>query len=288
MRNIFGLGAIIGLLSIVLTGCAVGSGAREVPPPPSVVNELQSAKTVAVLGYNTSKGLDDRLLDDFIRSGIFDIDLSVDMSLEDTIKFPVGSMVDAHDSEFIRELGNTRYTVIPKETVLSSPAYQAIKGDPAGTLANVNAATGYTLTYQFDNWMDQRSGSSSANRVPAPGQLVNNFREVLEELGADLGIIVVEKPYVRTQHYALFPHQWIHKKEPYFAVATSTTYYLIRPATINQVLYSKHIIMDSDTQYLRKGYTQEMRSDDEVNFLDQYADASRKNRAAFIEWLNGI
>lgn len=268
---------------IALTSCASLGGGAEKPLPASIVKELKEAKTVAVLGYNTSKGLDDRLLDEAIKAPLFEIKLEiVDARGE---KFPIGGRVNTYDANFLASMKEGPYKLISKSSVLNSTAYKKIKGDPTSELSNVNAAKGYTLTYQFDNWMDKAS-ETRANKVPSGGQLVNAFKETLEELGADIGIIVVEKPYMYVQRYSLIPDQLFFKKQQYFTVASLTTYYIVKPSTFNQVLHQKTFRTFSDTQYILKGYTPDQRKEDEVTFLEQYDTVSKKNHAEFFTWLN--
>ncbi|HKL86066.1 MAG TPA: hypothetical protein VJ861_07015 [Treponemataceae bacterium] len=270
----------VGLVG-ALTSCASMGTPREVLA--SEFEELREAKTIAVLGYNTSKGLDDRLLDNAIKSPLFELKLEI---VDDRgVRFPVEGRVNTYDSNFLAAMKESAFTMVPKSAVLNSVAYKKIKGDPTSELSNVNVAKGYTVTYEFDNWMDN-SNASVANRVPAGGKLVDLYKKTLEELGADLGIIVVEKPYVYTKNYALIPDQLIHKKESFFAVAVVTNYYIVRPSTGNQVLWNKTIQTISDNQYPLKGYTPDQRKEDEAFFLEQYDVISKQNNVQFIEWLN--
>jgi len=269
----------------LLASCAsLGGGSKEKAPPASVVTALKEAKTIAVLGYNTSKGLDDRLLDDAIKSSLFDI--SLEISIQNDLKFPIGKRVDTLDADFLKKLGDAKlYNVVPKSKVTGSAAYKKIKGDPAMDINNVNAAKGYTLTYQFDNFMDEAKSGSS---IPTSGQVVNGYKDTLEEIGADLGIIVVQKPFMIDHTYALIPDQLINKKQPYFATGTRTYYYIVRPALGNQVIYTKVIQNESDTKYIIKGYTPAQRKVDEVDFLDQYGPVAELNHDKFIAWLADI
>ena len=173
---------IIMMLSVVallsLSSCLTTKGPK--PTPKHVVKELTSAKKIAVLGYNSSIGLDDRLLDD-LKTGLFDISLDIDLSLDDTVDFPIGE-VNGYDNKFYTALAESNFDVIPKATVTSTDAYKAIKGDPKMDINNVNSADGYTLTYKFNNWMD------SQDAIPVNGQVMNVYKDSITEAGADLGV----------------------------------------------------------------------------------------------------
>ncbi len=280
------IGFVLLALIVLLGSCSSLRDGKEQRTPKSVVSTLQSARRVAVLGYNTSHGLDDRLLDNAVSSPMFDI--KIDLSLDRGPKFPVGDRVDAYDRDFLEMMKTGPFELVARADILSSPAYGSIKGDPDMDLNNVNAAEGYTLTYQFDNWMDKSQSQSAANSVPERGQLVNSYKATLEALDADIGIIVVQKPWVRTHHYALIPDRLFKRKKNYFAVGTTAHYYLVVPQTMNQVLYQKTIYTESDVQYLLKGYTQKQREIDEVQFLEQLDSVVEKSHTEFLGWINSV
>lgn len=280
MKKVLMAAVVSTALFISLVGCATTDAIGEWEPEPTnrVTRSLQEAQTVAVLGYNTSRGLDDRLLNNAIDSS-FGLSISVEEKPGD--KFPVGDRVNRYDETFrrlLREEGP--YELIAKDAVVSSSAYQEIVGDPSDEmLSNVNAAENYTLTYQFATFMDNQDD------VPMSGELVNRYKATLEELGADLGIIVVEKPYVRVQNYALIPDELFNGKEDYFAVAGQTTFYIIRPAAGNQVIFAPTFLDQSDQRYMTDDYTEAQRQEDQNSFLSQYDAVSASNQERFVRWL---
>jgi hypothetical protein len=71
----------------------------------------------------------------------------------------------------------------------------------------------------------------------------------------------------------------------FFGVTAQTTYYIVKPSTLNQVLYSKTINTTSDTTYILKGYTEEQRKTDQTTFLEQYDTVSKRTHDEFIKWL---
>jgi hypothetical protein len=281
MKHTVLVAGLVAAAVLALGSCATTDNVGTwVPDPrPAVVEELQEARTVVVLGYNSSIGLDDRTLDDRFSSGGFGLSISVEEDVND--RHPVGDRINGYEAEFMElltELGP--YEVVDKETLFAADSYARLPevhaDDP---LSNVLVADGYRLTYEFNNFMD---GTDS---IPNEGEVVNNYAAILEEVGADLGIIVVEKPWVRVRTFALIPDQLINKMESYFAVAGSTTYFIILPRDINKELYSPTFLDQSDTRYLLKGYTAEQQEQDEVTFLDQYGAVSTSNHRRFVEWL---
>lgn len=263
------------LTMILLSSCLTTAGPK--PTPKHVTKEISSAKKIAVLGYNSSIGFDDRLLDN-LKKGFFDITLDVDLSLDNSVDFPIGD-INGYDSAFYRALNETEFEIIPKSITTKTSAYKSIIGDPTMEMNNVNAANGYTLTYKFNNWMD------SQESVPVLGQVVNVYKDAIKDAGADLGVIVVHKPYARTKTYGLIPDQLFNKKKNYYTVSIQTIYYIIKPATLNQVLYKKVITVDSDKIVYTKGYTQAQRKIDEQGFLEQIPELMDKSHAEFVSWL---
>lgn len=274
----------VALALIAITSCAsLGGGSKEKPLPASIVKELKEAKTIAVLGYNSSKALDDRLVDGAIKAPLMEIKLEIVDARGD--KFPIGNRINSYEQDFLAKIAKGPYKVIDKNKVFAAAEYKAIKGDVNSDLNNVNVAKGYTLTYKFDNWMDNAKSSSTSNLVPALGELVNVYKKTLEELGADLGIIVVEKPYIYVKNYALIPDQLFYKKQNYFTVASSTTYYIVKPSTFNQVLHARSFFTTSGTEYVLKGYTKDQLKIDEPGFIEEYDMASKANHDNFVAWL---
>ncbi len=282
MKHRVVLAGLVGAAILALGSCATTDNVGEWVPEPRdpVVEELQEAETVVVLGYNSSYGLDDRLLDDAVSSGGFGLSISVEEDVND--RHPIGDRINEYEANFMElltELGP--YEVVDKETLFASSEYQDLPEiQEEDLLSNVLVADGYRMTYEFNNFMDD------TDSVPNEGRVMNNFAAIMEDVGADLGIIVVEKPWVRVRRFALIPDKLLNGMESYFAVAGSTTYFFIRPRNGNKELYSPTFLDQSETRYLLDDYTTEQREEDEGDFLDQYDAVSASNHQRFVDWLS--
>ena len=270
----------------------------------SVTKKVADYNSVVVLGYNSSHGLDTENLDEYMGSkkltlaetnkALLSGEITADsISFDDgSIPFPVGNKINEYDRNLLEELQASRFSLIDKDSLLSTAAYQKVsevnrdeKFIEAG-MVPFAVAEDYHMTYdrsQFD-------GKET---------VVNNFKKSLEESGADFGIIVVEKPYVRVHNSHGLVEEYMTKCTPYYTVATRNSYYLIRPKTMNQTLFEQTIIAESDTRhylenseenpFTRKSiYTQEMIAEDQKNWLTDMDEASKKANHAFVEWLDSL
>lgn len=236
--------------------------------PDTVTSGLTASKTIVVLGYNTTRYIQHEAYSSRIAGHPKKEKLSP--SIEEEPRYPVGTVVNEHDKNFLEQLKKGPYTLVSKADLTTNEAYTKIKGDVTADVTNINAAQGYVLTYKYPPKKDGERGR-------AAGVLVNKYKEALTAVEADLGLIVVEEPFVG-----------YNKASNSSAVCLDTRYIIIRPSTGNSVLYEKRVHSESTTTYKMEKYTEEDREKDEKTFMSQYSQLSSKNHALFIQWLNEV
>jgi len=269
--------------------------------PRSVGKNVAEFDSVVVLGYNSTMSLETAALDSHMGNNklgfsetnefLTSNDAKIDFSAEEH-PFAVGDRINDQEAVLLSELQNANFTVVDKNTLLATDAYGKVSKpirDPGHTesgLATINVADGYHTTYQFPSLTNDTES------------VVNMFKPSLEESGADFGIIVVERPYLRIHNHGMV-EEFLTKCTPYYTVSTRNTYYLIQPKTFNQVLHGQTFIVESENRhylenaeenpFFRKGiYTHEMVEADKKTWMDEVAAASAAAHKAFIEWLNAL
>ncbi|QEN08976.1 hypothetical protein EXM22_13590 [Oceanispirochaeta crateris] len=296
--------AIIFSLSSCATTCPANEGQNVFfdEAPRSVAKKVADYESVVVLGYNSTMGLETAKLDDYMGNSklsfsdtndfLVSNDVKIDFNAEE-IPFPIGDQINAQEKVLLDELQNTTFKIIDKKTLLSTDAYNKVskpirnEEHAESGLASINVADGYHTTFQFPGFMNDTES------------VVNMFKASLEESGADFGIIVAERPYIRVHNDHGLVEEYMTKCTPYYTVATRNTYYLIQPKTLNQVLHPQTFIAESGNRHLledpaenpllRKGiYTPEMVEKDKETWMSEVADASALAHKSFVDWLNAL
>lgn len=271
--------------------------------PKSVVKKVSGYESVTILGYNSSLGLDTESMDsylggkklnisetnDTLLSGALD---SATITVDDgTIPFPVGNRINSYDKDLLAALEESSFTLVNKEALLSTEAYQKIsevnrdeKFKKAG-LVSYDVADGYHATY--------------TRNVDGSENIINNFKKSLLESGADFGVIVVERPYLRLHNNHGLVEEYMTKCTPYYTVATKKTFYLIKPSLGNQDFFKQTIIAESgnrhyvenaeENPFIRKSiYTPEMLVEDQKTWMSEMDDASTLANSEFVKWLSSL
>ncbi|MBF9016372.1 MULTISPECIES: hypothetical protein [unclassified Oceanispirochaeta] len=269
--------------------------------PKSVTKKVADYNSVVVLGYNSTMGMETEDLDEYMggsKLGLSDTNdflLSNDVKVEfaEDLPYPIGEKINGYESTLLSELENAKFTLIDKDTLLSTKAYQKVSKPirdeefAESGLASVNVAEGYNTTFRFPDLMNNTE------------TVVNSFKASLEESGADFGVIVAERPYLRVHNNHGLVKEFMTKCTPYYTVATKNTYYLIQPKTMNQVLYAQTFVAESGNRHLlenaeenplfRKGiYTQEMVEEDKTTWMEEVTAASTEAHKAFVKWLDSL
>lgn len=254
---------------------------------------LAKADTLAVLGFNTALGVYDRSLDDFMDEG-FSSKITLTVEFEGDQRFPINkARVNAHERQLLKALADSNFSFVDKKTVINSDAYKKfnkvyvvgstdknatdkeLREDAYAHSQEVLVADGYNVTY---NNVENRIYDIAT--APSSG--------VLEEVGAEYGLIVVEKPFVQIKNYSVIPEQLIYKKLPYSTMALRTYYYIVKKGMIGTSVVGYKIVYNDGKKNLQETYTTAERTEDAKNYLDDYDVLSEKNNAEFIEWLNSI
>lgn len=256
--------------------------------------ELATADTLAVLGFNTTLGINDYALDDFMDEGFSLSNITVTVEIEDDQRFPINkARVNAHEQQLLKALDGTNFSFVDKKKVINADAYKKfnkfyvvgstdknisdkeLREDAYAHSQEVLVADGYNVTYDDaeKKIYDMATAPSSA---------------VLEEVGAEYGLIIVEKPFVQTQNYSIIPEKLIYKKQPYSTMALRTYYYIVKKGMIGTSVVGYKIVYNDGKKNIRKTYTTKERKEDAKNYLDDYDALSEKNNAEFVEWLNSI
>lgn len=253
-------------------------------------NELAKAKTLAVLGFNTTLGVDDSNLDGFIKEG-FSLD-SIEVSVEGDVKHPIDrKRLNAHADQLLAALKESKFTFVEKSKVIGAPGYKKFNEfnvvgstDKKVTEADLRmqayalqqevlVADGYHATY------DQKK-KEVYEMLTAPSSAA------LGEIGADLGLIVVEKPFIETKTYAAIPDQWFMGKKNYSTMALRTYYYVVKKGALGTSVVGYKVVYNDTKKNLQSSYTSKQKKADEAKYLEMYDTLAAKNNAEFIKWLN--
>ena len=260
---------------------------------------MQEFETAVILGYNSTPGLETEQLDEkmgSVKLGMTDTDKALisgigsgGLEVAKDVPYPVGDRINTYDQSLLTKMEDAPFALITKEELLSAEAYQKVSEPVRDEMAiekglvAISVADGYHTTYEFPTLTNNREG------------VVNTFKKSLEESGADFGIIAVQKPFMRVHQESLI-EQYMKKCTPYYTVANRIEYYLIRPKTLNQELFKKVIVAESDNRHFLKNpdenpffrkniYTPEMVAEDEKDWMSDLDVATEKAHTEFVNWL---
>lgn len=295
--NIIKTGALLAAMAAVMMSCV------SVQPKESwentkslaaVEKAVAKADKIAVVGYNSVIGLNDTQMDGFIKESPFAMPtLSVDLSLESPLeKFPVAQgTVDKHAAQLESLKESSDLEVVPAPAMFAVPNYykqyeSMMLGSTDKSLTKeqlraqmyraqeVIVAKDYNHTY---DWSERQI----MDYLKAP------IRETLKELDADLGVIVVEVPFIQTKTWSLVPDKLINKQENFSVTAVRTYYYFINDKMGNNHVGTK-IIYNEGVRKLQEGYTDEQRELDSAEYLAEADNLAEKNNEEFFAWLNSL
>lgn len=255
---------------------------------------LAKADTLAVLGFNTALGVEDHALDDFMDEDFSLSNVTLTVEFEGDQRFPIEkAQVNAHEQQLLSALAESNFSFVDKKTVINAEAYkkfnkfyvvgstdknateQELREDAYAHSQEVLVADGYNVTY---NNVENRIYDMAT--APSAG--------ALEEIGAEYGIIVMEKPFIQLKHYSFIPEQLIYKKQQYSTMALRTYYYVVKKGMIGTSVVGYKIVYNDGKKNLQDTYTTAERTEDAKNYLDDYDTLSEKNNAEFVSWLNTI
>ncbi len=254
--------------------------------------ELAKAKTLALLGFNTTLGVEDSALDDFMKEGLSLSNISLTVEMEGDVRFPIDrERLNAHEAQLVQALAESKFAFVDKQKLFASAAYKKfndfyavgstdknakeadLRAQAYASQLEILSADGYNATY------DQKKREVfEMLTAPSAG--------ALQEVGADLGLIVVEKPFIETKTYGMIPHQLFMGKKPYSTMAVRTYYYIVKKGALGTSVVGYKVVYNDSKQNLQKTYTTKQRKADEAKYLETYDTLAVKNNAEFIKWLN--
>ena len=263
------------LLAVVMAGLFTScmslpflSGGDDAPKVPK---ELLAAESIALLGYNTNVGVDDRDVEANKHSELLDMKLSIEVE-DGEPNVPIGDRANSFKEDLVGALSEVdRLTLMPEEEIIQSASYAELP--EVIPMDNVNVASGYRDTYHFENFM------GNEDWIPLPGEVYNRptMAKVLQETGADAGLVVVEKFWMKYWGESL-----LQGKKQRFEIRNTASYYFISPDGAGKMLSSpvfvaisqEQINLDKDMEY------------DKAHVMDVADAVSRKSHQQLVDWIN--